>query len=173
MAKTKAEKPVRVETVGDERVEIYLDAGGRFYTTYHDHELYNPTLDGLLEAIQRKQRVKKTKLAIPATYLTTERQGFGRDHKVVLADVELTGVHGRTGEVLFRYVESGKSDRCRRWGSDNFFRRLTPAEKDKFLALDAEETQAQRRFAEYKKAREINAQKLIEAKVKEIEEKAS
>jgi hypothetical protein len=178
MREKKGKRFFAYETVGDETVDVYIKGDGRFQVTYKDHELLSETLGGVLEAVKRKQRVKKTKVAIPATWHSTRRHSFNafappdRDRTLDLVDVELTGVHGRTNEVLFRIVATGKSETARGYSS-TFYKRMTADEKKTFVALEAAASKAENAFRSYKGAREIQAARLIAKKVREIEETAA
>lgn len=165
--KRKEGKRFGFEVVGDENIEVFMMPDGRFHVTYKDHELYSETLTGVLEAVKRKQRVKKTKVAIPATYLH-HSHSFGAKGPTLI-DVEITGIHGRTNEVLFRDIATGHSDRVRAWSSEKFFRRMTDVEKKKYFELDDAADKARAAFETYKKDRQIEAERLVTARIKEIE----
>lgn len=140
--------------------EISVDNTGSFFTTMEGELVQSPTLEALKKKIGAKQRRKTIKLNLPATI---REAGSWRStgKKPTFIQVQVTGIHSRNKNVLYRREDNGKADSV--GYSDDIYKRLTPADIAEYLRLWQATVDAEKAFDDFKTKHTYTKQAIGEA----------
>lgn len=133
---------VKTETIDGRKVAIELGADGTFEAQCDGDEWTDKTLEGVIAKVRRDLRKSKVRIAIPATAIGVElhKPQFGHAHSRSatgkVRHLTITGVHGRSGNILARWEDTGESEQISGWRNEgSICRRLTPDEVKQYAAL--------------------------------------
>lgn len=147
---------VSTEKIDEASFDIFVDDSGSFSATF-DGETYSGDskkrlVDKLREAVRTHQRV-----SVPATMI---ERAYDDDKPPTLTNVDLTGLHARSRNVLYREVGTGKTGQWQSYRGDTL-RRLTPAEAKTYLDLWRVKRAAEVKLDAWVKAREIDPRQAV------------
>lgn len=126
-------KPVRVETIDGHKFQVYVDEAGLFFVNHEGESMSAESVKQLRDKLTRIVRTSAVRLKLAACLLHEKTEGAKLQPSV--EDVVITGIHGRTGNVLVKRAD-GTTDQLAGWRSDGeLVRQLTAKEKEKFIAL--------------------------------------
>lgn len=132
------------EQIGDHRIDIHVNEGGKFTATFEDHDYRADTKDELIEDLRQAARKMKAQVAIPITMVdtvpasATNSRNFSDDPYVRgtgVVQCVFRGVHPRTGALLLADLDGKKFQLSSYEGKRNVAKRLTPDEEARYLEL--------------------------------------
>lgn len=125
---------MRVTVFEKDGVKYPIDVSestGKFSCVIDTEKIEAETLEKLKEKINRTQRRKTVKLALPAT--VAKKSHWDSADPDSFVDVVITGIHQRNRTVLFRRVSDKKADSI--GYHDTLFKRLKPEEHAEYQKL--------------------------------------
>lgn len=134
--------------------KINVTAAGAFHTIVDGDNVEAETLDKLKGKISRSQRRAKARIAIPATIALASSRYNHEDEKLI--DVQITGIHQRNRNFLYRRADDGKAGDV--GYSDTVLKPLDAAGKAKYLQLLKDQIDAQTTFRKHKESLTINVE---------------
>lgn len=164
---------LKTETIDGRRVEIIVEDDGRFVASCDGDEWRDVTYSGVLDKVRRDLRKSRVRIAIPATMVGSElhKPKYGRPHaRAATAGVRhftITGMHGRTRNVLVKWEDTGESEQLRYYGSGNIVRRLTAADVSEFVTLAKERDRANKAYDAFIEKRALGSRRDISEYVEE------
>jgi hypothetical protein len=170
---------IGTETIDGRKVAIEVDSQSGKFSGVVDGDAYSAdTLDALRAKIRSAFRKEAIRLAIPVTMLDVELhkpdygRPTGRSASGAVRHMTITGVYGRTGNVLVKWDDTGESEQLSHYGGD-IVRRLTENEIRDYAALSkaaSEATSARMKFVDARKigTYRYDVKKFVEQKVKEM-----
>lgn len=142
--------------------EAFINDVGEFYAVINGEETKADTLEGLKQKLMRKMALQKAKISIPFVRWT-ERGGLVRG--------QITGVHGRTRNLLVQF-EDGKRDQEYSYSGSASY--IKPEAADQLAVLGKARGQADKAYYDFVKAHQFNGhdevRKLLAAQGIEAEE---
>lgn len=158
---------VRELSIDGRKFVVDLDESGDFTTLCGGERIKAPSLKGLTEKLRKHVR-SEGRIAIPVSKID---QHYGRGNnrdKYVVSQVLLTGIHARSGNVLYKNEATGEADQS--GYSERFYKRLTAEEIAKFQALVKAERDAVAALGAWQDLHMINAKHLIEEAQARVED---
>jgi hypothetical protein len=142
--------------VDGKKIGISVSERGEF-TAVLDGEPYKAdTMEKLKEKLVRSRRRASVRITIPATLALASRR-FNSDGET-LKDIEVTGIHRRNRNILFKYADSGKAGDTSY--NDTILKRLDEASTAKYLQLQKAMQDSKAAFEAYKTARTITTESI-------------
>jgi hypothetical protein len=147
------------KTIHGFKVDIHVSDDGDFtaggvYGVEDPHKSFH-TLRELLNHLKTTLKRAKREVAIPVTFLDTEKSSnqFSRGRWVQgrsFRQVTLVGIHGGTGAFIFVDDETGKREQADRYNSSRTVtKRLTPELAGEYAALRQAEERAEKAKAQF------------------------
>jgi hypothetical protein len=143
------------------KVRVYVDeVDGTFKGTINGMTLKADSLLHLREKLTAEAKKASKGLAVPFTYYT-RRDGT--------RDGEATGMHATRRVVLVKWSDGSRGDLSGHgYGGEHVMHRLTTAEAEELLTLDAKVRAAEQALSEFLKPRTIVLRDAVERALKEV-----
>lgn len=142
------------------KVLVSVDTEGRFLAAIGEKRFSAYTFDDLRGSLMTHTKKITTRVAVPATYITTAGSYGG---PLVAVPVTLTGIHAKDGDVLFRYDDTGKTDRASAGGMRSWFLApMSPAERTLYGEKAKAKAEAQKDLEVFEKQYEFRAPRAVE-----------
>ena len=153
--------------VDGKKFKISVTTKGDFHTIVDGDNMEAETLEKLKGKISRSQRRAKVRIAIPATVGLGSSRYNHEDETLI--DVEITGIHQRNRNLLYRRVDNGKAGDV--GYSDTVLKPLDAAGKTKYLQLLKASIDAQATYRKHKDSLTFNVES-VKQKVRDAEKAA-
>ena len=150
---------------------IEIQGAGQFSADVGDLHLTADTYEKLKDKIRRATRKAGVRISILATLSQSDRRRGDDDVTTTLVEVEVTGLHQRTGAILIRRGDNGRADTVDSWRNQDLYERLTPAQQTKMLDLGRAKLAADKALETFKKAHRLDAD-IIKDQVRKAERAA-
>lgn len=131
---------------------------GQFCTVIDGDDVHADTYEKLKQKIVRAQRRTKVRVALPATVAKSSGRWNGDDEALI--DVEITGIHQRNRNFLYRRVDTGKANDDSGY-NDTFLKRQDAAGKAKYMTLLKAKRDATTAFDKFKSSITLNKEAVI------------
>ncbi len=152
------------------KVPVTVTNGGQFKAEIGEKRFSSESLEGLRTMLMAHTKRITTKVAVPATYITS---GGSYGSPLAAKPVTLTGIHAKDGDVLFRYDDTGQADRASGGGMHgSFLKPLSPAERTLFNEKSKAKSAANRDYDEFMKRHQFSAIKAVEEAIEKASEEA-
>lgn len=150
-------------------INILVDAQGLFGARWQDEWYTSKGIDGLKTTLREKIR-NHAAIELPATRIDDD---WHEDEDPTVEDVVITGLDNRRGLIFHAADDPDKRPSPYYRQSDTFYRRLTPAEREQFLALVQQRNRLTKEIDAFKEARKIDGAEEVGKAVKAAHEKAA
>lgn len=130
-------------TIGDERIDVDVDAAGKFSATYQEEDYRTTTLDELTKKLEQAHRDAKQAIRVPVTVLglipNVEKNRYGKPDPFTrgrgVVHGVLRGKHGRLSVYLLT-SDDGKKFQVETYSSaPTICARLTDVQVARYLEL--------------------------------------
>jgi hypothetical protein len=159
------------DTIGTERIDIYVDGSGLFSAEYLDERYSAETRKLLLEKLEKAVKAHQNERAIPVSIVNlvrnTDRKGWNNDAFASgrgVIQAKLRGKHQRLFDTWLYATDDDKQQRFSRrqsYRDGTLCRRLTDAEIAEYLALAKQADEAEAVLKEWITERAIDPEEAL------------
>lgn len=153
---------VKTETFYGQKVDISVDDSGVFSAVVDGGKYSAPTLVALKIKLAASFRRASVRVAVPA-YRAGKGLGYGGTSKGTLESVTLTGIHGRTRNVLIKRATGAAEQDSSSWSSMYFSEKT---DISKYAKLHSTYKAAEEELEKFIEANKIDPKEAIIAALK-------
>lgn len=146
------------------KIPIYITTSGEFRASLDDRNYTAATLDVLKKKLRAVGRSKKVVTAILACKVNVDYGAMS------IRDVVITGIHAKTGAVLYRDEATGHAfqEDDTRHGVATFIRRIPREQKEEYIAFYDVMVKARDKFNTRDRQLALDAGKAVKAEIDRV-----